>query len=73
MTEEETSKLVENNRKRFIRDWSHVVHKIYDIKPDSMTTAYIELTVSQIMDSSIMYANALDIGYDNGYELQDKD
>lgn len=57
-------------RQKFIRDWSETIAKAggIDLK-DSVKRAYVELCVSQIMDSAIWHSDKLNMNFDDGYVL----
>ena len=64
MTEEQKTQF----RKKFIKDFSNAIADEYS-GIDTISRAYIELTISQCMDSAIMHREKLDLGIDDGYDL----
>ena len=55
-------------RKKFIKDFAHSIAGNSGV--DNLTMAYIELTISQCMDSAILHREKLDLGIDDGYVLE---
>ena len=63
-------------RKKFIKDWARTIARQCGVdieKEPEATQAYIELSVSQCMDSALFHKDKLDVGYDDGYVLKEED